>query len=305
MSDIIRVRGGENACTSGYTAAEQKKKLKTAEESVMIKVDNTQKNLVKLPDSDTDKVTHYRKVEDANNYYKILMKQASDPYKLDHSEITQIWKWFTDKTPVIEEILEHFPISEFPTASVENQRKCQVWCKNLFSEFRSNFFKDHVIDKNFAEDKVYPVKTSDLKAAADLMMDMNRALSFEGIPTVKGGSAAQQKMHYEINEAVHMFCDTYVWPEEVVSLKSRIKHFVVAKQMDDSDIFERLIEMISTQKKVFPDSDFTDILHDMDRADEMLEQQKQQIEQLKASDTESYKICRARLQPRSSLSFSL
>ena len=86
--------------------------------------------------------------------------------------------------------------------------------------------------KDFSDEKVYPVQTSDLKSAADLMLDMNKVLSFEGVPSVKGGSAAQQKMHYEVREAIYEFCDSYVWPDEIVSPKTRAKHFVVAKQSE-------------------------------------------------------------------------
>ena len=90
----------------------------------------------------------------------------------------QLWKWFADNKTAIDDIISEYPISEFPTATIEIQRKC--------------FFKDYVMKKDFSEEKVYPVQTSDLKSTADLMLGMNKVLSFEGVPSAKGGSTAQK-----------------------------------------------------------------------------------------------------------------
>ena len=94
-------------------------------------------------------------------------------------------------------------------------------------------------------------------------------------------------MHYEVRKAIYEFCDSYVWPDEIVSLKTRPKHFVVAKQMDDTDAIDRLVDAINKQKELFPDANYDDILGDLMYADEMLSQQKIQFEQMKTSDKES------------------
>ena len=283
----IRIRGGDEACTSIYTASEQKRQLRLVEEGVMAKVDSTQRDLMKLPDSDKDKSTHYKKVEDANNCYKKLMRHASNPYQLNHNELTEIWKWFEDKEASIEQIFNSYPVSDFPTESIEDQRKCQILCKNLFTEFRNTFFKEHVVDRDFEDEKTYPVKTSDPTAAAGLLLDMNKALSFEGVPASRGASMSQQKMHIEISEAINTFCDTLIWPEETVSLKSRSRHFTVAKQMKDYSLISKLNDAIDTQKSVFADSNYDDILLDLDYSRQMIDQQEAQIERLKASEDES------------------
>ena len=57
------------------------------EESVMSKVEDTHKKLAKLPDNDSEKVTHFKIVEEANNCYKKIMQSASKPYVFKFSRI--------------------------------------------------------------------------------------------------------------------------------------------------------------------------------------------------------------------------
>ena len=257
------------------------------EESVMSKVEDTHKKLAKLPDNDSEKVTHFKRVEDANNCYKKIMQSASKPYVFNHAELTQIWQWFNDNKASIDAIIHDYPISEFPTSSVEDQRKCQIRCKILFSEFRSVFFKDFVIKKNFAEEKVFPVQTKDLKAAADLMLDMNKALSFEGVPQSKGGSTAEKRMLYELHQAVEEFAETCVWPDKIVSLRNRHNHFVVAIQLDNLPILQKLSSAIESQLAAFPDADYNNIIEELKYAEDMVKEQKAQFDQMKDSDKDS------------------
>ena len=194
------------------------------------------------------------------------MQSASKPYVFNHGELTQIWQWFNNNKASIDAIIHDYPISEFPTSSVEDQRKCQIRCKILFSEFRSVFFKDFVIKKNFA---------------ADLMLDMNKALSFEGVPPSKGGSTAQKRMLYELHQAVEEFAETRVWPDEIVSLRNRHNHFVVAIQLDNLPILQKLSSANESQLAAFPDADYNDIIEELKYAEDMVNEQKAQFDQMR------------------------
>ena len=284
MSDTVRARNSDKLCTSDYSVSDQKKFLRSLEENVMEKVEIAQKKLASTPDSDGEKITHFNKVEDANNCFKRTILSVSKPYVFDHPELTRVWKWFNDNKGSIDAIISDYPISEFPESSVESQRNCQIRCKTLFSEFKSEFFKDFVSNKNFTGGKDYPVQPKDLASAAELMLDMNKALSFEGVPQPKGGTTAQKRMIYELPQAVDEFEDTHVWPDEIVSLKARHKHFVVAMQLDNLSVLQKLGSAVESQLAAYPDADYNDILEELKYADDMFKEQKAHFEQLKNSD---------------------
>ena len=110
--------------------------------------------------------------------FKKIIKSVSAPVTLAlaHQEITELWKWFSTKRQEIDDILEEYPVSEFPDMPIIDQRSCQKRCKQLFSEFRSEFFSTHT-DKNDFSDKEFPVRQSDIIKAAEIIVDMNRLLS--------------------------------------------------------------------------------------------------------------------------------
>ena len=108
---------------------------------------------------------------------------------------------------------------------------------------------------------------------------MNRLLSFEGIPQKKDGSTAQMRMRLELNEAVDSFAETLVWPDELVSLKARHKFFVVALQVDDKEVLQKLSSAIGKQMESYPVADNSDIIGDLKRAEHIYEEQKALFEE--------------------------
>ena len=51
-------------------------------------------------------------------------------------------------------------------------------------------------------------------------------------------------MKSELREAVEYFAETKVWPDEMISLKSRYKFFIVAMQTEGQDILQTLTDSI-------------------------------------------------------------
>ena len=57
-----------------------------------------------------------------------------------------------------------------------------------------------------------------------ILKDMNTLLSIAGIPPSDGGSVRQLQMKSDLIEAIGIFIDTKIWPDELISEKSSHKY---------------------------------------------------------------------------------
>ena len=80
-------------------------------------------------------------------------------------------------------------------------------------------------------------------------------------------------MKSELREAVEYFAETKVWPDGMISLKSRYKFFIVAMQTEGQDILQTLTDSIDNQMTHYSDADYSDILEDLHTARQAYEGQ--------------------------------
>ena len=158
--------------------------------------------------------------------------------------------------------------------SISEQRKCQKNCKSLFKEFRGKFFVHDTVQSDL-EGKQFEIDMSDVSKAGVILKDMNTLLSFEGMPPSDGGSVKQQQMRHDLVEAINIFIDTKIWPDELNSESSRYKFFLVALQTGGEDLITEMKKEIENQKRLYPDSDCLAFETDLIRAQTMFADQTQ------------------------------
>ena len=74
---------------------------------------------------------------------------------------------------------------------------------------------------------------------------------------------------YNLVDAISTFVETKICPEDRISEKSRHKFFLVALQTKSEEMLKEVKDEIDRQKLQYPDSDYTDLLNDLDRAEAM------------------------------------
>ena len=252
--------------------SEQRQALRSTEQQDMYKTDQAYQRLVALPDNDDEKMTHYKRVNGATFCFRNTIKSVNPPGNVSQHDLDQLWAWFNDKKPEINEIMQDYPVGEFPDMGISEQRLCQRKCKNLFIEFKTLFSTKHA-DKTNLDNKSFFVCQNDVLKAGDIILDMNKLLSFEWIPQVEEGSFRQMKMKPELRETVSYFAETKVWPDEMISVKSRYKFFIVAMQTEGKDILQTLSDNIDCQMSIYSDADYSDILDDLNTAKQVYERQ--------------------------------
>ena len=104
----------------------------------------------------------------------------------------------------IHEILSTYDIKEFPYLSVTDQSTCQLECKKIFKEFRSNFFSKTTIKGNI-KNKQFTIDRGDVQNASQLLRDMNTMLSFEGRPPTEKDNHKLRNMMVDLKEDIDQF----------------------------------------------------------------------------------------------------